>query len=194
MQENNPDELDRRAVQRALSGDQQAYRELYGRNQAPIRRIGSKVLRRNEDLDDFVQDVFLKVFARLPSFRGTGRFRSWAARIAFTTAFNTRARGRLDELLDPRMLSRLPMESTHEGPEAGLMGREVVQAVRGAIAELPSHYRRVVTLVSDLRLKYQEAADITDLPVNTLKSHFHRAKGQIRRAMQRRGYLDTSGL
>jgi RNA polymerase sigma-70 factor (ECF subfamily) len=69
------------------------------------------------------------------------------------------------------------------------MGQEVAQALRKAIAELPAHYRRIVTLLSDSRLKYHEAADVTNLPVNTLKSHFRRAKAQIRHALQRLGYL-----
>lgn len=189
MQKHDPEELDRDAVPRALSGDQQAFRELYERNKTPIRRIGARVLRKGEDLDDFVQDVFLKVFARLSSFRGTGSFRSWASRIAFTTAFNARARGRAAEPLGPEMVVGLVVEPSCTGPEARLMGKEVAEAVRKAIAELPAHYRRAVTLVSDLRLKYHEAAGITDLPVNTLKSHFRRAKVQIRRALQRLGYF-----
>jgi RNA polymerase sigma-70 factor (ECF subfamily) len=188
MQNRSPEELDRLAVTRALAGDQAAYRELYHRNQNPIRRIGAKVLRRREDLDDFVQDVFFKVFDRLPSFRGTGRFRSWASRIAFTTAFNARSRGHTDEQLDPKTLANMVPDRDSGGPEARLMGRELTHALRTAVAELPSHYRRVVDLVSGFRLKFQEASDITDVPVNTLKSHFRRAKEQIRRSLGRLGY------
>jgi len=191
MQEHGPEELDRLAVTRALSGDQHAFRELYERNKPSIRRIGARVLRRGEDLDDFVQDVFLKVFARLSSFRGTGSFRSWAARIAFTTAFNARSRGHADEAYGPETVDGLVSEPSRTGPEARLMGKELAQALRTAIAELPAHYRRIVTLVSDSRLKYHEAADITDLPVNTLKSHFRRAKAQIRHVLERLGYLGS---
>lgn len=187
-QEGAPEELDRLAVSRALEGDQQAYRELYQRNQSRIRGIGAKVLPRGEDLDDFVQEVFLKVFNRLPSFRGSGRFRSWASRIAFTTAFNARTRGRADQPVDPDTLAGMAPEQEDEGPEARLMGREITRAIRAAIADLPAHYRRIVNLVSDLRLKYHEAAEITELPVNTLKSHFRRAKAQIRNALQHLGY------
>ena len=183
------DSYDSRAVRAILAGSREVCTELYERNLSLIRTIGCRILRGASDTDDFIQDVFLKAFTHLQSFTGSGYFRSWLARIAYTTAFNIRRR-RIHEIpVDPLLLAETLPGSNRCSPEEELIRNETSAALRRAVAALPLRYQRVVRLKFFLELSYHDIACVTDLPVGTLKAQLHRAKGMLRREMADPGAL-----
>ncbi len=183
------DELDRSAVRCVLSGDVNAFEGLYARNLGAIRAIGYRFFRAGAsvrgfiDIDDFVQDVFTKAFTALGSYNGSGRFRSWLQRIAFTTAMNHHRHTAAEDATDPAIMEvSLPGHRRTE-PDAQCMIQEAIRTVGEALATLPRSYSHVVELFYVFRLKYREISEITEIPIGTLKAQVHRARKALTRIM-----------
>ena len=179
----NSDSLDRAAVTQVLGGDRRAFTGIYRRNVRYIRIVGNRLLRKPPEVDDFIQDVFLKAFTHLRSYRGTGQFRSWLLRIAYTTAINTRKRTTEERPLDPMILDvTIPVERDSQ-PENQVLVHEAIRFVREALAALPAQYARILELACFFRLKYREIAEIIDIPVGTIKAQAFRARILLRRQL-----------
>jgi RNA polymerase sigma-70 factor (ECF subfamily) len=128
------------------------------------------------DTEDFVQEVFLKAWANLKSFRGEARFATWCTRIGYTTAVNAVNRRREYESIADEALIR----DTGQGPEEANIRKITAQAVTTVVQELPPHYALCVDLYFFHDLSHKEISELTNLPVNTIKSHIFRAKKLLR--------------
>ena len=177
------DSYDRRAVLATLAGSREAFTQLYSRNITLIRGIGDRILHGAPDTDDFIQVVFLKAFTHLHGYRGSGLFRSWLARIAYTTALNIRRRRIRETPVDPALLAETVPASLGYSPENEFLRLEASDLLRQAVAALPYPYRRVVRLKFFSELSFPDIARLTELPVGTLKARLHRAKGMLRRLL-----------
>jgi RNA polymerase sigma-70 factor (ECF subfamily) len=181
------DALDRAAVFRALAGAQDAFAEIYARNAPAVRRMAPRYLHRAEEREDFVQEVFLKAFSALRSYRGTGPLGAWINRIAVTTGINARARALPEEPLSPAVLSSTLAARAAAEPDALCVARELMGAVRAAVSELPRRYAAAIEERYLSRTPYQQTSELTGVPVGTLKARLHRGKALLRRALEGRG-------
>jgi len=179
----NSDSLDRAAVTQVLGGDRRAFTGIYRRNVRYIRIVGNRLLRKPPEVDDFIQDVFLKAFTHLRSYRGTGQFRSWLLRIAYTTAINTRKRTTEEKPLDPAVLEATIPVTDDSQPEYQVLVREAIRAVKDALAALPAQYARILELAYFFHLKYREIAELIDIPIGTIKAQAFRARILLRRQL-----------
>ncbi|NBB89981.1 MAG: sigma-70 family RNA polymerase sigma factor [Spirochaetes bacterium] len=182
------DQEDLAVVRSVLDGDRNAFRRLVEKYQPAVAAIGRRSVGVREDLKDFVQDVFLKAFTHLGQFSGKGRFYSWLMRIAYTTAINRSQRKSPEVPTDPELLSRLWHASREREPDRATERTVLWESIVAAISELPGQLALSVELFFVMGLRYREIAEMTGVPVNTLKSHIRRA----RRLLQER--LDQSML
>lgn len=179
------DEEDREdivTVQSVLSGDRNAFRQLVTKYQPTISAVGRRTLREQEELGDFVQDVFLKAYTHLGQFSGEGRFKAWLMRIAYTTALNRNRRSIPEVPTDPELLEQRWYSPREREPDRVAERSVLWEAILTAIRDLPGHLALSVELFFVLQLRYPEIAQMTGVPVNTLKSHVRRA----RRVLQQR--------
>ena len=137
-----------------------------------IYSLGMSFLHNEADVEDFVQEVFIKVYTNLSSFRGESKFSTWLTRIAYTTAVNTKSRTKIYESLSDDSL----IVAQNSTPEEELMQRATKEAIKEAVRDLPDKYKFCVDLYFFYDMSYEEIGVITGLPVNTLKSHIFRAK------------------
>lgn len=167
-----PDALpDESIVRRVLAGENEAFATIVLRYRRQILALGRRFFRHAEDAEDFTQEVFVRAFRNLASFRGTGRFFSWLMRIAYTLGARTlRRRPRHDSL------GELPLAADEPGPQHRLLLAESRTAVRDAVRQLPARYADCVELYFFFDLSYQEVSDVTGIPLNTVRSHLRRAK------------------
>ncbi len=182
------DQEDLAVIRSVLGGDRNAFRRLVEKYQPAVSAIGRRTVTAREDLMDYVQDVFFKSFVHLGQYSGKGRFYSWLMRIAYTTAINRSKRTIPEVPTDPEFLARLWHASREREPDRTTERRVLWEAIIEAIRELPGQLAFSVELFFVLGLRYREIAEMTGVPVNTLKSHIHRA----RRLLQER--LDRSML
>jgi RNA polymerase sigma-70 factor (ECF subfamily) len=166
---------DEEVIGRVLEGDTEAFSFLVRRHRGRVQRLGMSFFHDEEEAADFAQDVFVKAYTALASFKGRSQFSTWLLRIAYNTAINAKKRARESVSLDTDALP----EGAPGTDEAHLRG-ETARIVREAMAELPPRQALCVELFFYYDLKYTEISEITGFPVNTVKSHVFRAKRILR--------------
>ncbi|MBN2401616.1 MAG: sigma-70 family RNA polymerase sigma factor [Spirochaetes bacterium] len=165
---------DERIVRQVLNGDIECFRVIVSRYQSYIYSIGMRFFRNNDDSNDFVQDVFLKVYNELKSFRGSAPFRSWLTRIAYNFGINRINAKKIDKVIFEESISGEPT------PEQIHLKDETINLLRRTVDLLPEQYRVCVDLYFYMGLKYADIESITGYPVNTIKSNVLRAKQILR--------------
>ncbi len=170
---------DEEAIGRVLDGDTEAFAILVRRHQSRVRRLGMSFFRDEEEAADFTQDVFVKAYTALASFKGRSPFSTWLLRIAYNTAINAKKRKRAQVELDPETLV-----AGAPGTVESHLREETARAVREAMAELQPRQALCIELYFYYDLKYSEISEITGYPVNTIKSHVFRAKRILRERLE----------
>ena len=177
---NDPIDLVHEMVRRAQSGDADAFEGVY---RAHVGRIHALCLRMSGDVqqaESLTQDVFVRAWEKLSSFRGESRFSTWLHRLAINVVLqDRRSRGR-----------RESREQTVENLED--YATAVTQAMPGtrvdlerAIAGLPPGAREVLVLRDVQGFKYREIAEIKDVSLGTVKAQIHRARALVQEALER---------
>jgi RNA polymerase sigma-70 factor (ECF subfamily) len=168
--------LDELLVEQTLAGDSSAFEKIVRMYQKRITALGMGFFKNIVDTEDFVQEVFVKLYAKLSSFRGESRFSTWFTRIAYNTAINAiNRRKEYESIACDEILS-----DKHRGPEEEQIRKITGEAVREAVKELPAPYMACLDLFFFHDMPYKEISVVTGLPVNTIKSHIFRAKKILR--------------
>jgi RNA polymerase sigma-70 factor (ECF subfamily) len=170
---------DEQIIRRVLAGEIDLFRFIVERYRNRVFTVGMRFHRNRDDAHDFVQEVFVRAYDKLSSFRGESRFYSWLIKISYNHGINSIKGGRRDEGLVEEYIG-----SGDDGPERAHLRAEVRTALAGAIRGLPETYRICLDLFFFFGLTYPEIADITGFPVNTIKSHVFRAKHMLRDALR----------
>ncbi len=165
---------DEHIVRKVSNGDTENFRLIVSRYQAYIYSIGMRFFKNEDDSSDFVQDVFLKAFNELKSYKGKGSFRAWLVRIAYNYGINKIKAQRIDNVIFEDSPSNEP------APEQTHAKGETINVLRRAIDALPEQYRICLDLYFFMGLKYSDIERITGYPVNTIKSNVLRAKQILR--------------
>ena len=137
------------------------------------RMVGS-----HEDADDLLQDIFLKIWTALPSFRGEAQLYTWVWRIATNEALNWIRREKVRAALrfssaDDEMVRRISGDPYFNGTDAQ---RELAKAV----ARLPEKQRQVFIMRWWDELSYEDIAAITGTSVGALKASYHIAQEKVK--------------
>jgi RNA polymerase sigma-70 factor (ECF subfamily) len=170
---------DEEIIGRVLDGDTEAFAVLVRRHRPRVRRLGMSFFHDEEEADDFTQDVLVKAYTALASFKGRSLFSTWLLRIAYNTAINSKKRRREAVALETEMelAGGTEVEEDH-------LRRETARVVREAMAELPDRQALCIELFFYYDLKYADISEITGFPVNTIKSHVFRAKRMLRERLE----------
>ncbi len=176
---------DEEAIGQVLDGDTEAFAVLVRRHKSRVMRLGMSFFHDEEEAADFAQDVFMKAYTALASFKGRSLFSTWLLRIAYNTAINSKKRKRDQVSLDPDMEIAGSL-----GAEDEQLREETARTVREAMALLPPRQALCIELYFYYDLKYSEISEITGYPVNTIKSHVFRAKRILR---ERLGETEEGG-
>ena len=176
-------------VERALTGDAEAFGELVRRWERRIFALTYGMLGREEDARDATQETFLAAFRSLRNFRGEAKVSSWLHRIAVNQCISRQRRA--------RVRSESALEDEHETNAASFSmplshspahvaeGRQETAAVRRAINSLPVELRQVVVMKEFEELTFREIADVLDLPLSTVKSRLYTALKQLQMRLQK---------
>ncbi len=168
---------DERLVSLAMAGNQDAFRLLVERHYRLVINIAYRALGDSSLAEDVAQEVFLKVYRKLPSYRQEKPFLHWLHRVAANTVTDA-VRSRRQPLsldLQPDVTA-----GPAGDPERLAAGRELERAVRRAVAELPVPFREPITLLAFHDLSYQQIADVLEIPLGTVMSRLYRAKRLLR--------------
>jgi RNA polymerase sigma-70 factor (ECF subfamily) len=132
-----------------------------------------------EDASDFVQEVFIRAYNNLRTFKGKSPFRHWLTKIAYNFGIN-QVHGAKQE----SDIASCVVVARDESPEESHLSREVSVLLTKAISGLPERYRISVDLYFYMGLTYNQIHEITGVPVNTIKSDVLRAKQILRDSLK----------
>ena len=169
-------------IRSALSGNESAFAELIKLHHRRITALGMSFFKNQTDTEDFVQDVFLKAYTKLETFRGDSLFSTWLTRIAYTTALNSiKRRKEYLPLADENILYDPDLT-----PEEKEVKRITIETVRESVKELPEKLALCLDLYFFYDMSYLEICDVTEMPINTVKSNIFRAKKLLREKLTER--------
>ena len=182
---------DEQIVERALTGDAEAFGEIVLRWERRIFALSFGMLGREEDARDATQETFLAAFRNLRAFRGDAKVSSWLHRIAVNQCITRqrRAKVRNESALETEEEKNASNFSSPVGysPENVVEGRQRTAAVRLAVNSLPADLRQVVVMKEFEELTFKEIAEALDVPLSTVKSRLYTALNQLQMRLQKFG-------
>jgi RNA polymerase sigma-70 factor (ECF subfamily) len=185
-------EEDRATVREALAGDQRAYERLVDKYQGPLRRHVGKMVRDQQQVDDLVQEAFVKAFGSIESYNPDYAFSTWLYRIATNHTIDyirkkklpTRSIDKPIQTRDGELQMELP-DSTYR-PDKAVVRDQRNAILREAIEGLPPKYHRVIVMRHQEEMTYDEIATELDLPLGTVKAHIFRARALLNKTLRDR--------
>ena len=168
---------DEALLQRARSGDREAFGDLVTRYQDELYTMALRMTGSPADAADIVQETFTRAYIRVADLRGV-TVRSWLFRVAVNAAhdiFRLQKR-RPTSALEDREGNIVELPDPTLGPEHGALRREEAEAIRAALLRLPDDYRQVVVMRDVNDLSYDEIATALSIPVGTVKSRINRGR------------------
>ena len=155
------------------------------RHQQKLARVVSRYHKLPQQIEDIVQEAFIKAYLGIMSFREDSRFSTWLHRIGVNTAIDFLAAERRRIPLDQPPIrvdtnEPIALEIVDENnPEQLLATQQINATVTKALKKLPKELRLAITLREFDMLSYEEIADIMGCPIGTVRSRIFRARENI---------------
>jgi RNA polymerase sigma-70 factor (ECF subfamily) len=178
-------EEDSRLIQKAIRGDDLAYKRLMQKYHDAIFNFIFRMVHDREQVEDLTQEAFIKAFSSLKSFNEEYAFSTWLYKIATNNCIDYIRKRKLQmysinkpiESRDSDFTFELPDESYEADRE--LIDDQRARMLKEAIEQLPEKYRRVIHLRHVDEKSYEEIAAMLKLPIGTVKAHIFRAREML---------------
>src|SRR6202050_4546181 len=186
-------------VRLAQSGEEAAFEELIRRHQQRVFGLVNGILRRREDVEDVVQQVFLKVFVSLKRFDLRAAFSTWLYKITVNECWDYLRKKKVRPLvyetdLSEEQVSRLDgVVSAERPPESPARRAETKDILDQLLDELPERDRELLLLKEIEGFSVQELAEMLDLNVNTVKVRLFRVRARLMDVYRRRLHSKPAG-
>src|SRR5919205_1623356 len=178
----------------AKEGREAAFRELVRRYERPVFSLILRMVRDRQTAEDLAQDTFIKVLNNIDRYRPEFKLSSWLFKIANNLTIDHLRKRQLSTVSidgSPHAASAAEIEATSfdveargESPLEEMESRELGSAIEKAIATLRPEYRACIMLRHVEGRSYEEIAATLDLPLGTVKTYIHRARHELRRALE----------
>jgi len=177
-------------VRKAIGGNERSYKKLVEKYQRPLYFHIRKMISDQEQVEDLVQETFVKAFDNLSNYSTNYAFSTWIYRIATNHTIDYLRKKKLQTLSIDKpikakggeMQMQLPDESAQA--DRDIIQKQRRQMVRSAIEELPEKYRKVIQLRHMEEKSYQEIAEVLNKPLGTVKAHIFRAREMLYKSLK----------
>jgi len=182
-------DADAQLVERCLGGDETAWEDLVRLHTRRVYSICYRFTGRDAESQDLSQEVFLRIFRNLRSFRsGEGSFVVWLTRLSRNLLIDhyrrTRAERSTDSIEDQLpMLEEKTVSLGHA--DSVLAGREASEVLQSALRRLSPELRETVILRDLEEMEYREIAQVLNVPEGTVKSRLNRGRAELARVLKR---------
>jgi RNA polymerase sigma-70 factor, ECF subfamily len=180
---------DPRLIAESLKGETAAFGTLVRRYQDRLYNTVYRLVDNAEDAQDVVQEAFLHAYQALDSFKGDSLFFTWLYRIAVNTAISHKRKRRIVLSLNAGRNGESGLEPLDDSeatqPGHALEQVEQERRIQKALNQLSPEHRSVLVLKDMEGQKYEEMAEILQVPIGTIRSRLHRARTELREVLQR---------
>lgn len=175
-------------VQRAIGGDQDAFKMLMNKYQKPLYYHIVKMVKNHEQVEDIIQESFVKAFSNLGSYNTNYAFSTWLYRITTNHTIDYLRKKKLQttSINEPVRAKDGEMQFQIVGSaetDRKIIRKERKKIVSEAIENLPEKYREVIQMRHLEEMSYQEISEELDLPLGTVKAHLFRAREMLYKAL-----------
>ncbi len=177
----NPSE-DYDIVQQILGGNKNLFEKIQNKYKKPLTHLISRMIRNSQDVEDIVQETFIRAYNNLQYFKKEFAFHSWLFKIASNLCIDFIRKKRIQTISLEQPFPYSDGENHMDFPDQGeAADREVLdgerrEALNYALSKLPEKYRIVIELRHFEELDYNEIAERLGLPIGTIKAHLFRAR------------------
>jgi RNA polymerase sigma-70 factor (ECF subfamily) len=180
---------DKHLVDKVLGGDTRAFAAIVQNTERLVAQIVFKMISNPEDRKDMAQDIYLKVYNKLPGFKFEAKLSTWIAQISYNTCLDHLRKKKLvlpgnlyednenDEGLD--RMNELPAPTANEA----ILLKDRSLILKTAIEKLSPVYQTLISLYHNEELSYEEIGQITGLPEGTVKSYLFRARKALKNSL-----------
>ncbi len=176
---------DSRVIKEALAGYQRAFEKLKRKYHDQVFNLIYRMVRDKEEVEDLVQEAFIKAFTSLSSYNDEYAFSTWLYKIATNNCIDYIRRKKLATFSINRPIQSKDSEFTFEVPDSTYEpDKEMIELQKKSLFEdavnsLPPKYQKVIILRHTEEKDYQEIAEILNLPLGTVKAHIFRAREML---------------
>lgn len=182
---------DKELVKKVLEGNSSAFKTIISNTQGLVIQITYKMIRNAEDRKDILQEVYLKVYDKLASFKFNSKLSTWIGTITYNTCLNFLQKKKIPVLNVVDDEGNEPWETIvsnassfdNNNTESNLFKKERSKILETEIDKLPPLYKTILTLYHQKELSYKEISVITELPEGTLKNYLFRARKQLKESL-----------
>lgn len=178
----------------AQQGRDSAFRELLRRYERPVFSLVFRMVRDRDTAEDLAQESFIKVLNNIDRYRPEFKFSSWLFKIANNVAIDHLRKRTVDTVsLDGSRYATttaeaestaIPVASKDQSALEEMESRELGGAIERAVGALRPEYRACILLRHVEDRSYEEIAATLDLPLGTVKTYIHRARHELRKALE----------
>lgn len=170
-------------IEAARRGDEQSFLNIYRSYSGKVRGLLRQMLG-SENLDDHVQEVFLRVWRGIGSLRETAAFSGWIYKTAWNVALDFRKTTANRRHQSDEYFEHLSMTHRAISPEGSMSAKILVDK---ALGELDFEHRGVVVLVDLEDFSLEKTSEIMNIPVGTVKSRLFHARNRLRKYLEAKG-------
>ncbi len=181
---------EQRLVRAAASGDAGAFERLVTENQGHVYNLAYKLTGSEQDALDVSQDVFLRAYQNLRSFRGDSRMSVWLYRLTYNASMDLIKRSRRGTVVQMPAGdegAELELPDLAPLPDEELERQEELEAVRDALSELDEDKRRILLMREYRDMSYADIARALGIEEGTVKSRLARARLALAENLKKRG-------
>ncbi|MEK7062105.1 MAG: sigma-70 family RNA polymerase sigma factor [Patescibacteria group bacterium] len=181
------EELSDEEIARAIqNGKIDQYKIILDRYQAKIIRYTRKFIYNEHDLDDAVQEIFIRAYENIQSYNSKKKFSPWVFRLAHNHIVNILRKRKFWISVDWDTF--FPHKISRENPANDYANREQKTLVEKSLKQLPTKYREPIYLKVFEELSLSEIADILQIPIGTVGVRIYRAKMLLKTILTDNGY------
>ncbi len=181
---------DRKLAALAAGGREPAFREILRRYERPVFSLVYRMVRDRTLAEDLAQEAFVRAFNAISSYKSSYKFSNWILKIANNHTIDYLRKKKLDTVSidgspnattgEEMSRTRLVIASEEETPQEYVENRELGGQIEEAIGTLRDEYRTAILLRHVEGYAYDEIAEIMEVPLGTVKTYIHRARGELK--------------
>lgn len=176
-------------IKELKAGSERAFSRLINENQTKVYRIALSIVKNHSDAEDIAQEVFIRIYTSISSFKGNSSLATWIYKITYNRSLdflkkNNKKMKTTKTLDDPEDAELLTLAGEKFIPEKEFEDKQMKEDIQAALQKLPEDQRQLIELKDIHGFSYEEIMEITGLKDGTMKSRLNRARTSLRKMLQ----------